>query len=56
MEFVTSKRIDKWIEKHREKQLKKIKSEPKLTDEDILALKKQARIVLTEKTEYFALQ
>lgn len=43
-----------WIEKHIEKQKNKIKKTENLTPSDIAKLKKQAREILTAKTEHFA--
>ncbi|MBQ8321649.1 MAG: M48 family metallopeptidase [Clostridia bacterium] len=58
---VTKKKIDeivskheKWILTHLERQRQKSKNEPPLTDNDIKELKRQARIILTSKTERFS--
>ena len=43
-----------WIEKALEKEKEKSEKYERLTDEDIKALKKEARAYLTEKCEYFS--
>lgn len=43
-----------WIEKNIQKQKKRAEEHPPLTDEEIKARRKNAREILTRKTEYFA--